>query len=231
MANLTASQIYRLNKMNKRAADAALGTAISTLEAGADDHEDRVAALEAIPVGGALADGKIIVGNADGVAAPVSMSSDATIANTGALTIANSAINNAKVAANAAIAFSKLAALASAKILVGSAGNVATEVAVSGDATLSNAGALEVTKIKGITAGMVPVAGGQHKTGGGAAAEQIASVGVLDTDTVVVTLHTIGNVARTIATAAAGTDKVVVTFSDDPSTDHVVNWMVFRAVA
>lgn len=50
-------------------------------------------------------------------------------------------IVNADVGAAAAIAFSKLATLTSANILVGSAGNVATAVAVSGDISLSNAGA------------------------------------------------------------------------------------------
>jgi len=49
-------------------------------------------------------------------------------------------IVNADVASNAAIAFSKLASLSSGNILVGSSGNVATSVAVTGDVTVSNAG-------------------------------------------------------------------------------------------
>lgn len=56
--------------------------------------------------------------------------------------IAAGTIVDSNISASAAIAFSKLAALPSADILVGSAGNVATAVAMSGDATLSNAGAL-----------------------------------------------------------------------------------------
>lgn len=55
------------------------------------------------------------------------------------LALTNSIVN-ADVASAAAIAFSKLAALPSADILVGSAGNVATAVAVTGDISLSNAG-------------------------------------------------------------------------------------------
>lgn len=55
-------------------------------------------------------------------------------------------IENADIAAAAAIAYSKLAALTSANILVGSAGNVATVTAVTGDVTISNAG---VTAIGG----------------------------------------------------------------------------------
>jgi hypothetical protein len=83
----------------------------------------------------------IVYGGQDRV---VFLSGDITIDNEGVVTIGASKIDNAKVAANAAIAFSKLAALASGKILVGSAGNVPTAVDMSGDATISNAGALTI---------------------------------------------------------------------------------------
>lgn len=52
---------------------------------------------------------------------------------------------NADVASGAAIAYSKLASLPSANILVGSAGNVATAVTMSGGATISNAGVVTLT--------------------------------------------------------------------------------------
>ena len=87
-----------------------------------------------------LANTQILVGNASNVAAAVALSGDATIANTGALTIANSAVTDAKVSASAAIAYSKLAALPDSQILVGSALNVPTATAVTGDVTISNAG-------------------------------------------------------------------------------------------
>lgn len=48
-----------------------------------------------------LASGDIFVGNASGVANGVTMSGDATIATNGTLTIANDAIDNAKIADNA----------------------------------------------------------------------------------------------------------------------------------
>ncbi len=57
-----------------------------------------------------------------------------------AATIQAGAVDNGKVAAGAAIAFSKLATLSSANILVGSAGNVATATAVTGDISLTNGG-------------------------------------------------------------------------------------------
>lgn len=110
-----------------------------------------------------LAEGNVLIGNGSGVAAAVNaktsgqilvgsgttlasvaVSGDATLASNGALTIANSAITNAKVDAAAAIDYSKLAALTSGNILVGSAGNVATSVAMSGDTTISNTGAVTI---------------------------------------------------------------------------------------
>lgn len=56
----------------------------------------------------------------------------------------NGNITNANIAAAAAIAYSKLQALPSAQIIVGNAGNVATPVAMSGDATISNTGVVTI---------------------------------------------------------------------------------------
>lgn len=60
-------------------------------------------------------------------------------------------IDNSNISASAAIAFSKLASLTSGRILVGSSGNVATAVAMSGNATLSNAGVITVTSATNAT--------------------------------------------------------------------------------
>lgn len=62
----------------------------------------------------------------------------------GGFSFAANRIRNADVASNAAIAFSKLEALTSGNILVGNGSNVATSVTMSGDATLSNTGALTI---------------------------------------------------------------------------------------
>jgi hypothetical protein len=67
---------------------------------------------------------------------------------TGTVVLSGSIVN-ADINASAAIAFSKLATLSSANILVGSSGNVATSVAVTGDVTISNAG------VTAIAAGVV----------------------------------------------------------------------------
>ena len=92
------------------------------------------------------------------------ISGDATVAAGGALTIAAGAVENsmladdavgadelaanavvnASVASNAAIAYSKMEAVTAGQIMVGNGSNVGTLVAVSGDVTMSNAGAVTI---------------------------------------------------------------------------------------
>ena len=60
----------------------------------------------------------------------------------GTLQVINDSILNADINSTAAIAFSKLAALPGTNLLVGNGSNVATAVALSGDATLANTGAI-----------------------------------------------------------------------------------------
>ena len=91
-----------------------------------------------------LASAEILVGSGAGVVTARAVTGDVTIGNTGVTAIASDVIINTDVKSDAAIAFSKLAALTDAHILVGSAANVATDVAVSGDITLSNAGAVAI---------------------------------------------------------------------------------------
>lgn len=117
-----------------------------------------------------LASGKIYVGNASGISAEVAVSGDATLANTGALTVGTTAVTGkvltgfvqgaGVVAATDSIleGVNKLdgnvaalsaagvgGTLADTLVIVGNGTNVATAVAVSGDATIANTGALTVT--------------------------------------------------------------------------------------
>jgi len=85
-------------------------------------------------------DGQLIVTTGAGEPTYRTISGDVTISNTGVAAIAAGVIVNADISNSAAIAFGKLAALTSAYLLVGSAGNVATAVAVTGDVTISNTG-------------------------------------------------------------------------------------------
>jgi len=55
-----------------------------------------------------MTDGQLLIGGSSNVGTAVTLSGDATVANTGALTIGDGKITNAKVDANAAIAYGKL---------------------------------------------------------------------------------------------------------------------------
>lgn len=139
--------------------------------------------------------------------------------------------------------------LADGKVLIGDASNLPAEKTLSGDVTTTregvvSIGALKVTTAK-IDAGAVTLAklasgvapshvvkyAGKATTAGGAAAEVVAVAGVVAGDIVIATLQTKGSTPRTIVTAIPSTDAITVTFSGDPSTDHVVSYLVLRAAA
>lgn len=93
----------------------------------------------------ALTSANILVGSAGNVATVTAVTGDIGIDNTGLTSISSGVIVNADVSASAAIAYSKLAALTSANILVGSAGNVATVTAVTGDIGIDNTGVTSIS--------------------------------------------------------------------------------------
>jgi hypothetical protein len=84
----------------------------------------------------------------------VTAASSSTVTTSALATVAADSITNNEINSAAAIAFSKLAALPSAEILVGSAGNVPTAVAVTGDVTISNAGVTAIGSGKVLSAMM-----------------------------------------------------------------------------
>ncbi len=92
----------------------------------------------------ALPSGDLIVGSAANVPTVRAITGDVVISNTGVTAISAGVIVNTDINAAAAIDYSKLAALPSADILVGSAGNVATAVAMTGDVTIDNAGVTSI---------------------------------------------------------------------------------------
>lgn len=87
----------------------------------------------------------------------------------GTNTITN--IGNSSLAAGAVIDFSKLHSLTSAHLLVGSAGNVATDTAVTGDIAITNAG---VTSYNGV----VPI----NKGGSNNSALDVSAGGLIGSD-------------------------------------------------
>ncbi len=121
-----------------------------------------------------LSNGQILVGDVTNTAQEVNISGDATIDNTGALDLATNAVENDEIIDNA-VTVAKIGTLGAADantilttdgagdpqwedrtnfatstlndglVFVGSAANVATGVAISGDATIDNTGALTIS--------------------------------------------------------------------------------------
>jgi len=150
-----------------------------------------------------LPNGQILVGNASNIATAVAMSGDATLANTGAITIANNAITAAKIAADA---------VTTAKIL-------------DANVTLAKLAA-------GITPAAVIKFFGQTTTAGGAAAEAITVTGaVAATDRAFVQMVDNGTNNVSVLQAVVTNNTLTVTFSADPGNDAIINWQLIRAAA
>lgn len=77
----------------------------------------------------------------------MSVTGDISISNAGVTAIVSDTIINTDVKSDAAIAWSKMASLSNGHLLVGSAGGVATDVAITGDVSLTNAGVTTVTDL------------------------------------------------------------------------------------
>lgn len=86
-----------------------------------------------------------------------------------------------------------------------------------------------VRKSDGVPVSHHIVFAGEFTTAGGDADETISVPGMLASDLVFVTLQTAGSTPRTIIDAAAAADQIDVDMSGDPSTDHVLSYMVLRA--
>lgn len=206
--------------------------------------------VDASSISTTLADGDIFIGNASNVATARAVTGDVVISNTGVTSISSGVIVNADINASAAIAYSKLAALPSGDILVGSAGNVATAVAMSGDATISNVGALTIANdaittakilnanvtlaklASGITPSHVIKFANQVTTAGGAAAEAFTVNGAVGaTDRAFVQVVDNGTANVTVLQAVVTDNTLTVTFSADPGNDTVINYQIIRAAS
>ncbi len=186
-----------------------------------------------------LQNGNIFVGNAGNVATGVTPSGDITLSNTGVFGIAAGVIVNADINAAAAISFSKLAALPSGDLLVGSAGNVATAVAVTGDVTISNTGvtaiaagvivnadisgsaAIDFSKLASLTSGNILVgsAGNVPASVAMSGDATIIASGALTIANNAITTAKILNANVTLAKLAAGiTPSHVIKFANQVTT-------------
>ena len=72
------------------------------------------------------------------------------------------------------------------------------------------------------------IAVGTFTTLGGDVTESITVSGMLATDNVIVAIAAVGAAPVTVLTAIAAADAITVTMSADPSTDHVLTYMVMR---
>lgn len=141
----------------------------------------------------ALTNAHIFVGNASNVATDVAMSGDATIANTGAVTIANDAITTVKIL-NSNVTLAKLAS--------------------------------------GITPSHVIKFANQVTTVGGAAAEAFTVTGAsAATDRAFVQVVDNGTSNVTVLQAVVTNNTLTVTFSADPGNDTIINYQIIRAVS
>jgi hypothetical protein len=196
----------------------------------------------------ALTNGHIFVGNASNIATDVAMTGDITINNAGLTAIGAGKVFDAQINAAAGIDFSKLAALTSGNILVGSAGNVPTSVAMSGDATIIASGALTIaanaittakilnanvtlaTLAAGITPSHIVKFGGTQANGGGSATIAITVTGTLTSDLPFVQIQSSTNPV-TIEKVTPTANTVTVLLSGDPGAGTVLSYQVLRAAA
>lgn len=126
-------------------------------------------------------------------------------------TVPAGSIVNADISASAAIAFSKLAALTSGNILVGSAGNVATSVAMSGDVAIIASGATTI-QAAAVTPSKINTAGNSRIVAFPVSFE----TGQQMTHALYFNCAATVNLVRTIVTdAIAGTDTATITCSNN----------------
>jgi hypothetical protein len=139
--------------------------------------------------------------------------------------------------------------LTNGDIFVGNASNVATGVAMSGDATLSNAGALTIANnaittakilnanvtLAKLSATVAPEAiikfSSQYTTLGGAAAEAITVTGALATDLAFVQLVNHGPNSVSVSFAVVTSNTLTVTFSGDPGAGAIINYQLTRVAS
>lgn len=127
--------------------------------------------------------------------------------------------------------------LASSQIFVGDGSGNAAAVAMSGDATITLAGAVSLSaasvaaaQLDNTSISHYPFSVIRPATVGGSAVENFAIAGLLATDQIVATMYDQGAVPVTILTAGALAGQARLEFSADPAADHIVTIAVYRAV-
>ncbi len=186
---LSANDQYLLNHLNNIAFKTALG--------------DVLKALESVPANEiALADGSVLIGGSDNLAAAQTLSGDVTTTRAG------------------------VTAIGAKKVVTG----MINDLAVGSGQIASNA--VSLAKMATTAAPIKHVVGaGIFTTAGGDANESITVTGCVPGDTALVWVQKAGAVAKTVDTITPGTGSVAVVMSGDPSTDHFLGWIVIRAAS
>lgn len=118
--------------------------------------------------------------------------------------------------------------------------SLATEAALAGNYPMNRFNQRErklLASVKTYVDALTPGADPSHyvkfagtaTTAGGAAAEAITVTGVAATDLVFIQIKQQGATPRTVLKAVPTTNTITVTFSGDPSTDHIIFYQVLRA--
>lgn len=89
---------------------------------------------------------------------------------------------------------------------------------------------LDVISAGGVTQTHILIAAGSFTTAGGDTAETITIAGALATDICHVTVNTKGSTPSLVVEARAAAGQIDVVMSVDPSTDHVLDYSLMRAV-
>lgn len=93
-------------------------------------------------------------------------------------------------------------------------------------------GSISLAKLApGITPADICVYAGTHATSAGSPNQSLSVPGVLSTDIVSVLVKTQGATPRVVNAATAAANAVNIIMSGDPSTDHVLQYLVFRAAS
>lgn len=130
--------------------------------------------------------------------------------------------------------------LASSHVLVGNSSNVAADVAMTGDITISNAGLTAIGAGKVLLAmlgaGITPVTvtkfSGKITWSGSGASLATTVTGVAATDVVVATIQTAPSQAAYLVSAAPTTNTITLVLSAaNTSNDAVIGYEVFRAAS
>ncbi len=156
---------------------------------------------------------------------------------------ANNELSNAQILGNLSSGFVKVTTTSGVLSSTGNttiqSGDIASSAVTTAKIADSNVTTVKIADsnvtLAKLSSGITPshriVFAAGRTTPGGSDTDTVSVPGVLTSDAVFVQLKTVGATPRTILTAATNTDQVIVTFSGDPSTDHVYNYQVIRAVS